>query len=145
VTKLVSSRDDVLPHVLLDSDKTGLEYQRQLKRGRYKEHTARVLGISDFLGDGEFEIEDLIPAKSIVDVIDRQFRCDQYFADSYIDAKPIVDQIQLWTTSNSIDLPNGWKVDIARSIQNRFEHVTKDISDDLQKSWEKLFANFITD
>jgi predicted ATP-dependent endonuclease of OLD family len=83
LTKLISSRDDSLPYVLLDSDKAGKEYQKQLKTGRYRDAKDKVLEVAQFLSEGEFEIEDLIPSSSIIPIIDRQYRCDQYFEDFY--------------------------------------------------------------
>ena len=104
VTKLVSARDDSLPYVLLDSDSNGADYKKQLLKGRYREAKEKVLEVSDFLVAGEYEIEDLIPAKSIISIIDRQYRSDQYFEDIHVPNKPIVDQIEAWATSNSIEL-----------------------------------------
>ena len=89
LTKLISSRDDSLPYVLLDSDKAGKEYQKQLKTGRYRDAKDKVLEVAQFLSEGEFEIEDLIPSSSIIPIIDRQYRCDQYFEDFYQKGLPI--------------------------------------------------------
>src|SRR5690606_25715859 len=64
VSKLVSSREDDLPFVLLDSDKTGKEYAKNLKSGKYRDEKDKVLGVADFLSDKEYEIEDLIPTEA---------------------------------------------------------------------------------
>src|SRR5699024_3587700 len=121
VSKLVSSRDDELPFVLVDSDKTGKEYKKQLTKRRYQDAQEKVLEVAEFLGNQDFEIEDLIPSEAMVRTIDRMFRANQFFEDVFDANKPIVDQIEEWAKNNSIILQDGWKVDLSRNIQNRFE------------------------
>jgi len=144
VSKLVSSREDDLPFVLLDSDKAGKEYHKQLITGKYKAQQTKVLQVSDFLGEGEFEIEDLTPTSGLVSIIDRTYRCDNYFEDSYDNSKPIIDQIQDWAKTNSITLPEGWKVDLARTVQNRFDKVFETIDSQLETKWGELFGKLTT-
>lgn len=139
ITKLVSSRDDSLPHVLLDSDNIGKEYQKQLKKGRYRDEKEKVIGVGDFLGDKEWEIEDLLPAEAIISIIDRRYRAEVYFEDVYKIGEPIVDQIEDWAKNNSIDIEDGWKVEIARIAQNRYDNLMKTIPDTLYKKWVNLF------
>lgn len=145
VSKLVSSREDDLPYVLLDSDKTGKEYAKGLKSGRYRDEKDKVLGVADFLSDKEFEIEDLIPTEAIISTIDRMYRCDQYFEDYHDSKKPIVDQIEDWAKSNSIVLVDGWKVELARTIQNRFDKLFEKIDVELTKKWKKLFDKLLVE
>tara|TARA_R110002012_G_scaffold314504_1_gene527321 strand:+ start:185 stop:2320 length:2136 start_codon:yes stop_codon:yes gene_type:complete len=145
VSKLVSSREDDLPFVLLDSDKTGKEYAKSLKSGRYRDEKDKVLGVADFLSDKEYEIEDLIPTEAIISTIDRMYRCDQYFEDYHDSKKPIVDQIEDWAKNNSIDLEGGWKVELARTIQNRFDKHFEKIDDKLVKSWKQIFEKLLTE
>jgi predicted ATP-dependent endonuclease of OLD family len=142
MTKLVSSRDDKLPFVLLDSDKTGKEYLRQLSNGRYKDEKEKLLEVAQFLGEGEYEIEDLIPSKAINQIIDRMYRSDQYFEDFYKEGLPIVDQVEAWALKNSLVLSEGWKVDIARAAQNRFEKVIENLTGKLRRAWVELFNKF---
>lgn len=144
VTKLVSSRDDSLPYVLLDSDSVGKDYQKQLTKGRYRDEKDKVLGVADFLGDKEYEIEDLIPVSSLIPIIDRQYRSDQYFEDYYKKDEPIVDQIEAWAAKNSIELGKGWKVEIARIAQNRFDKVMENVSKEMEDNWKKLFDKLTT-
>jgi predicted ATP-dependent endonuclease of OLD family len=139
VSKLVSSRDDELPFVLLDSDQAGKNFQQSLKNGRYKGNESRILEISDFLGNDSYEIEDLIPSQSIISLVDRQYRCDNYFEDAFVKGKPIVNQIEEWATKNSIQLKMGWKVDIAKAIHNRFDKAFESIEDSLDEKWSSLF------
>lgn len=142
VTKLVSSRDNQLPYVLLDSDKPGKDYLKQLKNGTYKEQEEKVLDVATFLGDKAFEIEDLIPAKTLAGMIDRIYRGKTYFEDVLIEGEPIVDQIEKWAADNALNLELGWKVDVARELLNNFDRVTRDIPAELEAHWVTLFETF---
>lgn len=141
VTKLVSSRDEALPYVLLDSDNVGKDYQKQLKKGRYRDEKEKILGVGDFLGEQEYEIEDLLPSAAIVSIIDRRYHSEQYFEDVFKAGVPIVDQIEAWAETNSVELEDGWKVEIARVALNRFDKVMESVPEDLYKSWIKLFES----
>jgi predicted ATP-dependent endonuclease of OLD family len=144
VTKLVSSRDDELPFVLLDSDKSGNEYVKQLKTGRYKESEGKVLQVSGFLGEKEFEIEDLMPVEGIINLVDRKYRSDIFFEDSYIKGEPIVNQIEVWAKKNNILLEDGWKVELARTFQNRFDKSMTQVNDELLNAWKDLFSTLMS-
>lgn len=140
IAKLVSSREDNLPYVLLDSDKVGKEYKKQLINGKYRDQKEKILEIADFLREGEFEIEDLMPVGSITSIIDRMYRSDNYFEDYVDNSKPIVNQIQDWAKENAIVLNEGWKVEIAKTMQNRFPKVFDGVADTILASWENLFS-----
>jgi len=144
VTKLVMSRDNELPFVLLDSDKAGKEYIKQLLGGTYKDQKNRVLEVASFLEDKEYEIEDLLPTKTLIEIIDRTFRGKTYFDENYKQGEPIVDQIENWARTNEVILEkNGWKVDLARIVIKQFERVMKDVPDELEKKWEQLFQTLL--
>lgn len=139
VSKLVSSRDDKLPMVLLDSDKAGKEYKKNLINGKYKRAKDLVLEVNDFMADKEFEIEDFIPHKIIIAIIDRMFRGKDFFDDKYVKDEPIVDQIEIWAKENDITLELGWKVDLSREILNRSEKFYEEITPETTAIWSKLF------
>jgi len=139
VTKLVSSREDSLPFVLLDSDSVGKEYKKQLLNGRYREEKEKVLDVAQFLTEGEFEIEDLLPSKSIISILDRMYRCDQYFEDYCKEGQPMVNQIESWASKNNITLNEGWKVEVARKAQNTFDKIMVSVPDNLKNAWVSIF------
>jgi predicted ATP-dependent endonuclease of OLD family len=145
VSKLVSSREDKLPYVLLDSDKAGKDYFKQLTNGKYKDEKNKVLEVAQFLREGEYEIEDLIPSKSIIQLIDRMFRAEQYFDDFYQKDLPIVNQIESWTKKNNIVLKDGWKVELSRSLQNRFDKEFETVAEETEIIWSNLFVKLLTD
>jgi len=145
VSKLVSSREDKLPFVLLDSDKAGKDYFKQLINGRYRDEKSKVLEVAQFLKEGEFEIEDLIPSKIIVQLIDRMFRAEQYFDDYYQKDLPVVNQIESWAKKNNIALKDGWKVELARSLQNRFDKEFDKVAEETETIWSNLFEKLLAD
>ncbi|MES2458238.1 MAG: AAA family ATPase [Bacteroidota bacterium] len=142
VTKLVSSRDNVLPFVLLDSDKVGKDYAKQLKTSTYKDQPDKILEVATFLDEKAFEIEDLMPVQQLIDIVDRKYRSDNYFNDSYVKDEPIVDQIELWAGKNKIELEKGWKVELAKSVIKQFDRVMGGVSEELEAKWVTLYETF---
>ena len=142
ISTLVSARDDELPYVLLDSDQSGKDYKNKLTGGRYKDERDKVLEVSDFLGEEQYEIEDLFPNEAIVREIDRMYRARDFFEDFYNVDKPIVSQIEEWAQDNSIELEKGWKVDLARNMQNRFDKAFSNVNESLVEAWVNLFNGF---
>jgi len=145
VSKLVSSREDKLPVVLLDSDRAGKDYKKQLISGKYKDEKNKVLEVAEFIKEGEYEIEDLIPSLSIIQLIDRMFRGEQYFEDYYKPEIPIVNQIEEWAKKNSISLMDGWKVELARNLQNRFDKAFENIDEKFIEIWVNLFDKLMNE
>lgn len=143
LTKLLSSRDNQLPWVLLDSDKIGKEYYNQLVNGMYKEQRHRVLTVGSFLGEKDFEIEDFIPAEKLIKLIDRTYKVDNYFEEYYKEGEPIVDQVEKWAKQNNLVLENGWKVDLAKAAINQFDRTMNNPPVELQQIWETLFQKFV--
>ncbi len=144
VTKLVMSRDNELPFVLLDSDKTGKEYVKQLLNGTYNDQKDKVLEVASFLDNKEYEIEDLMPVKTFVETIARTYRGKTYFDENYKPGEPIVDQIEEWATNNDVVLEkNGWKVELARTVINQFDRIMKDVPGELEQKWDQLFQKLL--
>lgn len=143
VSKLVASRDNELPIVLLDSDKAGEDFQKQLKSGKYIDQKDKVIGVKDFIGEDLFEIEDLLEPQSLIKLIDKKYRAENDFEDVYIDGKPIVDQIEDWAKKENITLEKGWKVDIARDLQNKFEKSFDRVDKKYLEIWKKVFETLL--
>lgn len=139
VSKLVASRDNDLPIVLLDSDKAGDEFQKQLKSGKYQEQKDKVIGIKQFIGEDIYEIEDLIEPEVLIKIIDKKYRAENDFEDFYIADKPIINQIEDWAKAEAIMLEKGWKVEIARDLQNKFDKSFNKVDEKYILIWSKLF------
>ncbi len=86
-----------------------------------------------------------MPASALISIIDRQYRSDQYFEDFYKGGEPIVDQIESWAKKNGVQLEEGWKVEIARVAQNRFDKIMESIPNDMEENWRKLFERMTTE
>ncbi len=143
VSKLVASRDNELPIVLLDSDKAGEDFQKQLKSGKYIEQKDKVLGVKDFIGKDIYEIEDLIEPETLIKIIDKKYRAENEFEDFYKSNNPIVDQIEDWAKKENIVLEKGWKVEIARELQNKFDKNFNKVDSVYIDIWTKLFESLL--
>lgn len=143
VSKLVASRDNDLPTVLLDSDKAGEDFQKQLKSGKYQEQKDKVIGVKQFIGEGIYEIEDLIEPEVLIKIIDKKYRAENDFEDFYSTDKPIINQIEDWAKAENIILEKGWKVDIARDLQNKFDKSFNKIDEKYVQIWSDLFKQLL--
>lgn len=143
VSKLVASRDNDLPTVFLDSDKAGEDFQKQLKSGKYLDQRDKVLGVKEFIGEDIYEIEDLIEPDSLIKLIDRKYRTENDFEDFYVKNKPIVNQIEEWAKQENIVLEKGWKVEIARDLQNKFDKSFDKVDDKFVQIWKMLFEKLL--
>jgi predicted ATP-dependent endonuclease of OLD family len=143
VSKLVASRDNELPIVLLDSDKAGEDFQKQLKSGKYIEQKDKVLGVKEFIGENIYEIEDLIEPQTLIKIIDKKYRAENEFEDFYKSNNPIIDQIEDWAKKENIVLEKGWKVEIARELQNKFDKNFNTVDTAYIDIWTKLFESLL--
>lgn len=120
VASILTGRDDALPLVLLDSDTVGRKMANELKSSLYQGGQDRVLEVETFVGFGDSEIEDLIPAPFLADIVDRWQRMsdpEDEFAPIVEVGKPIVPQIEAWAAKHGITLEKGWKVEIAKRFK----------------------------
>lgn len=143
VSKLVASRENDLPIVLLDSDKAGEDFQKQLKSGKYFDQKDKVLGVKEFIGENIYEIEDLLDPESLIKIIDRKYRAENEFEDFYVENEPIVGQIENWAKVENIFLEKGWKVELARDLQNKFEKNFNKVDTRYVEIWKKLFGSLL--
>lgn len=141
VKNILLGRDGELPYVLLDSDGPGLQKEKDLKSGAYKEAQERVLGVKTFTGIEDSEIEDLLPVGEMVKAFSKRFRGrDEDFEDATLDAsKPIVDQMEAFAIANGISLKLGWKVEIAKDMAKALRKSSMKVPEELVAKWEQLF------
>jgi AAA ATPase domain len=118
VASVLGSKEDDLPAVLVDSDKAGRDFAKDLRVGLYRGFDRRVLEVGTFVGLENAEIEDLIPLDVITHEIDRMFRApENSFSDFAKSGGPVVPQIEKWAADNGVELEPGWKVDLARRVK----------------------------
>lgn len=144
VISIVTGRDNSLPFVILDADTPGKEKEKSLKKGNYKDDQKKVILVSDILGEGEFEIEDLFPVEELAKVFSKKFRGNSTDDFEYVfdKAKPIINQMEAFAKQNGYTLDLGWKVELAIDFQRIFPRIIDKIDDEVVGNWKKLFDIF---
>lgn len=141
VVKILLGREDNLPYVIMDSDKPGKDKIKQLHNGLYAEEKEKVIPVSEFIGEGEFEIEDLMPLDELARIFAKQYRrvnSEDEFDYLYDKNAPIVNQMEAFAKNNGYTLTEGWKVDLAKEFQRDFERIVTRCGDDVKERWLKL-------
>lgn len=144
VISIVTGRDNSLPFVVLDADTRGKEKEKSLKKGDYKDEQKKIIMVSDILGAGEFEVEDLFPVEELAKVFSKKFRGNStdYFEDVFDRAKPIINQMEDFAKQNGYTLELGWKVELAIGFQRIFPRIIDKIDETVVGNWKKLFDIF---
>lgn len=145
IASILMGRDDDLPIVLLDSDGPGKQAAEELKKNLYRGSEELVLSTDEFIdGMTGTEVEDLLPAPLLVQVLDRmERRAQQDFEDYHDPKKPIVPQIKDWAKNEGFELEDGWKVQLALEVKRKLlSDPDKHTNDDLIKCWTNLFKKF---
>jgi predicted ATPase len=122
LASILSTKENKLPYVLLDSDKSGVDMRAKLLSGLYQGDAAHLLLVNEFNGLDGAEIEDLLPLSLLEVGINKLFRTvdDEVFGDVYDSTKPIVNQIEQFAAKHNVTLPQGaWKVELARQTKIR--------------------------
>lgn len=143
VVSIIGSKNEDLPFVIIDSDKSGCDTKSKLTNGQlYSEYKNKILEIKDFTGLDGSEMEDLIPSnlvcRGILKILPGNL--DDDFEDSYKEGEPIVPQIERFASEHNVDLPKGWKVELAKRIKGLM--LKKDFSSEECKMWKELFDKF---
>lgn len=141
VIRILLGREDNLPFVIMDSDKPGLDKIKQLRNGLYTNEKDKVISISEFIGEGEFEIEDLMPQDELARLFAKQYRrvnSEDEFDYIYDKNSPIVNQMDKFARENGYNLSDGWKVDLAKDFQRNFDRIVTRCGDDVKSKWISL-------
>ncbi|KAJ57417.1 hypothetical protein ACMU_02625 [Actibacterium mucosum KCTC 23349] len=145
IAAILLGRDDKLPFVLLDGDNAGRQAAKSLRDGLYQGAKDSVLTTDVFTGDlKDSEIEDLIPAKLVIQVLDRlERRADRDFEDVYEEGKPIVPQIKAWAKDEGFDLEEDWKVQLALGVKSKLlSNSDRHVDETLLGIWTSIFEKF---
>lgn len=144
LVSLVQGRDEILPVIILDSDKQGQEKEKNLKKEKYVGLEELIVTMKDICGMDLAEVEDLMPGEVMAKVFSRMYRTsDEYFDDVYNVNQPIIPQIEGFARRNDVILPQGWKVDFARQIANYFDKNDIKLTDETVQRWKKLFDRIV--
>lgn len=136
-----------LPGVVLDSDSAGREKATQLGSGAYAGHDNKLISVGEFVTIEDAEIEDLMPAEWIIDVVDRIYHAattDELFRDAYDPTKSIVPQIVAFCARNGIELRTpGWKVDVATEVARRAMRQQTVVEPAILARWQTMFERIV--
>jgi hypothetical protein len=143
IVSMVSSKSGDLPYVVVDADKSGEDAKKKLSGALYKGNEKKIIDIGIFTSKENAEIEDIIPFRYQKRSINRLFNKleDVYFEDIYDPQKGLVNQVEYFAENNNIELPKGWKVDVAKDVKRQIKTMKKtDVEDEYVQIWKKLFS-----
>lgn len=147
VVSMISSKEDDIPYLIIDSDKSGEDAKKKLLSGLYQGFENRILDVKDYTGIEKSEVEDLIPFSLIKKGVDRLFNSlDEIdFEDNYNKEIPVVAQIETFAETNGIELEKGWKVGISMAAKAQLKNKKADaIPKEYIDKWTKLFNAFLS-
>lgn len=142
VVSILCSKGDELPYVIVDSDKSGMDAVKKLQSGLYKETHDKIIEIQTITEMENSEVEDIIPISLLEKGINHIFNSvEEYdFFDTYEGDKPIVGQIEKFADTNSVELDNGWKVELAKYAKKALAKAKEEkIESSYVDRWVKLF------
>lgn len=141
IAGLVSSKNDFLPFIILDSDKNGEDFKKKLVGDLYKDSKERIINVKEITQMEQSEIEDIIPfdfmSRSLEKIWGIRDEEDSEFVPQK--GKPILPQIEAYAEKEGIMLPPGWKVDLARSFRSALERKRKSLPKEYKEMWISLF------
>lgn len=146
ITSILGSKNDEMPFVLLDSDRSGVDAKKKLLSGLYKETPKKILSVGDYVKIENSEIEDIIPLSLLSKGIGRLFNKveDNNFEDEYDASLPLIPQIEKFATDNDVVLSSGWKVELAKAGKQALLFSKKlSITQEVQDIWVKIFKDFM--
>ena len=147
IAAILSSRENMLPQVLVDGDAAGREFAAHLKKDLYAGVKDRVRMVSDFYDEvSNPETEDLWPTDLWAREATRLLRGPEPEFEEEVDPKkPVCDQVEQYATKHDLKLETpGWKTTVALRIKRIVLDEPSKL--DFQNSkkgeaWRKLFAS----
>lgn len=135
----------VRPIVLLDSDDAGRGRRDALMKELYKGQENAVLMLSDVIGEEECEIEDIIGEETILPILNNLLENTKVQLTKDDRSKgSLVDRIKNAARRNNVELPNGWKAEVARQIVIQWSTTnSNDILPEILNKAEKLFKELM--
>lgn len=142
IVSMVSGKVGELPYVIIDSDKSGEDVRKKLVSNLYNGSEKRIIEIKEFSDVTNCEVEDIIPIELQKRSIDKLFHKaeDAYFEDDYQAGISLVNQVEQFAQNHALELPKGWKVDVAKDVKKQISMRKKvDIDSSYIDKWKKLF------
>ena len=125
--------------VLLDGDDAGRVRRDSLMKELYAGNEKAVLMLGDVLGQEECEIEDIIGEETILAELSEFVGKTVSLRQDDRNRGSLVDQIKCATDRDNIELPAGWKPEVARRVVLSWSVESKEIPEDILDRAEMLF------
>lgn len=144
ISTILSAKDDEMPFVLVDSDEAGLSMLNNLKSTFYTHQSHKLLEVSNFTRNAGSEIEDMFPVDLICNEFSRLYPTAEDIQDHYQAGRSITTECEKFARSQGLQLPTGWKVELAKKVKKKLESGRDPFADsqDLTAQWTKLFESF---
>jgi hypothetical protein len=133
----------VRPLVVLDSDDAGRVRRNALMKELYIGHEKAILMLDEVLGVANAEVEDLIGAAILLPMAGKVLGHKLTLTQADKKASSLTEQIKAAAKRINIELPEGWKAEVARQFALEWSR-NDAIADDLLDRAETLFKE-ITD
>lgn len=150
VACILGGKQNVLPHVLVDSDKSGEDFMKKLKEDLYQGNHERLHAVKDMTKMEQSEVEDLIPPNMIAGCANNIIQgSSDTFMEDYEEIvieedRPIIPQIEKHARSNNVFLRKGYKVDLAKRVKRILSIKNENqIEEKYIEMWRKLFELFV--
>ena len=129
----------VRPVVLLDGDDAGRARRDALMKELYADYERAVLMLGDVLGKEKCETEDIIGEATILPVL-KEFVGKVSLNQDDRSKGSLVDQIKSAAMRHGVELPDGWKPEVARRIVVAWSTTEpKDMPEEILDRAEALF------
>ena len=136
-----------MPVVILDSDKAGEDYKNKLLQDLYQEQPEKVISIGSILNRQNAEIEDLMPEEIMTRPVEFLINNRDFnFENEYDNSQPIIRQIEKWGKEFNVDLPLGYKVQLAKDVKQEMlkSKFRGNVNDEYVSVWKQLFDQIIS-
>lgn len=138
---------EVRPVVLLDGDDAGRARRDSLMRELYAKNEKAVLMLGDVLDQEECEIEDVIGEETILATLSKFVGKTVSLNQEDRNRGSLVDQIKRVADRDNVELPEGWKPEVARRIvvswsTAKSTEIPEDILDRAEMLFKELTRRF---
>jgi len=132
---------NVRPLILLDSDEAGRARRDALMKELYVGHADEIIMLGDVLGVGtDCEAEDILGEALVVPevgkLLGQAFKLDKQDRTK----GALVDQIKSAATRLGVDLPDGWKAEVARRLVTHWATKPDSVPPEALDKASKLFT-----
>lgn len=148
LVNLISGREEKLPFVVIDSDQQGKQAASNLKNELYSEEASKLISVSEFISLNNAEVEDLMWTELLLTCIPyiiNGHNPDILFEDDYDSSQSLVSQIDSFSKKHSIELINGWKVELAKIFKKKLAKAKVEmVPTDVMNNWVAIFERLNT-